>query len=209
MNNGANKSLFTLLAVVIFGIFLALSSFIFKDQFKGILADVVDKTSYSIRYNALVPSKKFDADWTAYPGLGDVYNFTNVNNIITYSTNATGEWTGIKVDYSNFEKDTEYRLAFDMAKISGNIKFIGGHSFVASDSKVYLDNNLIPGIWTMGTPVYPNDSSKHHIEVIFTTDNWSTDDKSIYIQPNRYSVVATGPYTVRIENIQLTKYYGF
>ena len=91
MNNGANKSLFTLLAVVIFGIFLALSSFIFKDQFKGILANVVDKTSYSIRFNALVPSKKFNADWTAYQGLGNVYNFTNVNNIITYSTNATGK----------------------------------------------------------------------------------------------------------------------
>jgi hypothetical protein len=206
MNNGANKSLFTLLVVVIFGIFLALSSFLFKDQFKGILADVVDKTSRSIRYNALVPSNKFDADWTAYPGLGDVYNFTNVNDVITYSSNATGEWTGIKVDYSNFEKDTEYRLAFDITKISGNIKHIGGHVYVSSDSEVFLDNMPVTGDWSAGSTVYPNDTDKHHVEVIFTTDNWSTDDKSVYIQPNRQFVVLTGPYTVRIEDIQLTKY---
>lgn len=42
MESGANKSLYTLLAVVVFGIFLALSYFMFQDQLKGFLATVLD-----------------------------------------------------------------------------------------------------------------------------------------------------------------------
>lgn len=45
MESGANKSLYTLLAVVVFGIFLALSYFMFQDQLKGILATVLDGAS--------------------------------------------------------------------------------------------------------------------------------------------------------------------
>ena len=45
MDSGTNKSLFTLIAVVVFGIFLSLSYFMFQDQLKGVLADVLTKTS--------------------------------------------------------------------------------------------------------------------------------------------------------------------
>lgn len=45
MENGSNKSLYTLIAVVVFGIFLSLSYFLFQDSVKGILASVMDKTS--------------------------------------------------------------------------------------------------------------------------------------------------------------------
>ena len=38
MESGTNKSLFTLIAVVVFGIFLSLSYFMFQDQLKGVLA---------------------------------------------------------------------------------------------------------------------------------------------------------------------------
>ena len=42
METGSNKSLYTLIAVVVFGIFLALSYFLFQDNLKGILASVTD-----------------------------------------------------------------------------------------------------------------------------------------------------------------------
>ena len=45
MDTGSNKSLFTLLAVVIFGIFLSLSYWLFQDELKSVLASVMDNTS--------------------------------------------------------------------------------------------------------------------------------------------------------------------
>lgn len=57
MESGSNKSLYTLIAVVVFGIFLSLSYFLFQDNLKGVLADVMDGTSQSIStklmYNGL------------------------------------------------------------------------------------------------------------------------------------------------------------
>ena len=44
MESGSNKSLFTLIAVVIFGIFLSLSYWLFGDELKSVLADVMGKT---------------------------------------------------------------------------------------------------------------------------------------------------------------------
>lgn len=45
MDGGSNKSLFTLIAVVVFGIFLSLSYWMFQEELKNVLADVMDKTS--------------------------------------------------------------------------------------------------------------------------------------------------------------------
>lgn len=45
MESGSNKSLFTLIAIVIFGIFLSLSYFLFQDNLKAVLGSVMDKTS--------------------------------------------------------------------------------------------------------------------------------------------------------------------
>lgn len=45
MESGSNKSLYTLIAVVVFGIFLSLSYFLFQDNLKGVLANVMDRTS--------------------------------------------------------------------------------------------------------------------------------------------------------------------
>ena len=45
METGSNKSLYTLIAVVVFGIFLSLSYYLYQDQLKVILANVMDSTS--------------------------------------------------------------------------------------------------------------------------------------------------------------------
>ena len=61
MDTGSNKSLFTLLAVVIFGIFLSLSYYLFKDQLKGVLASVMfntsEMTSKKLDNNGLIPTE--------------------------------------------------------------------------------------------------------------------------------------------------------
>lgn len=45
METGSNKSLYTLIAVVVFGIFLSLSYWLLQDELKSTLASVMDKTS--------------------------------------------------------------------------------------------------------------------------------------------------------------------
>lgn len=47
MDNASNKGLYTLIAIVVFGIFLSLSYWLFQDQMKNVLADVMYKTSQS------------------------------------------------------------------------------------------------------------------------------------------------------------------
>lgn len=60
MESGSNKSLFTLIAVVIFGISLALSYFLLQEEFKSVLADVMvstsEMTSKKLEYNGLYPT---------------------------------------------------------------------------------------------------------------------------------------------------------
>ena len=60
METGSNKSLFTLIAVVIFGIFLSLSYWLFSDEMKSVLADVMDSTSemtsIKLNNNGLIPT---------------------------------------------------------------------------------------------------------------------------------------------------------
>jgi hypothetical protein len=48
LETGSNKSLFTLIAVVIFGVFLSLSYWLFQDELKSVLATVLADTRSSI-----------------------------------------------------------------------------------------------------------------------------------------------------------------
>ena len=67
MEIGSNKSLFTLIAVVIFGIFLSLSYWLFQDELKSVLANVLDSSSEMINTkldnNGLIPT---DAKYFSY-----------------------------------------------------------------------------------------------------------------------------------------------
>ena len=61
MDTGSNKSLFTLIAVVIFGIFLSMSYWLFQDEMKSVLASVMDRTSEmtntKLENNGLIPTE--------------------------------------------------------------------------------------------------------------------------------------------------------
>lgn len=67
MDTGSNKSLYTLIAVVIFGIFLSLSYFLLQDQLKGVLASVLDgtseMTSLKLENFGLIPTDKSYFDY--------------------------------------------------------------------------------------------------------------------------------------------------
>jgi hypothetical protein len=61
MDVGSNKSLFTLLAVVIFGVFLSLSYWLLQDELVNVLADVMDgtseMTSIKLENDGLIPTE--------------------------------------------------------------------------------------------------------------------------------------------------------
>ena len=54
MDNASNKGLYTLIAIVVFGIFISLSYWLFQDQMKNVLADVMFKTSIATSHQILV-----------------------------------------------------------------------------------------------------------------------------------------------------------
>ena len=60
MENGNSKSLFTMLAIVLFGVFLSLSYWLFQDEMKSVLATVMDSTSEmttkKLDNNGLIPT---------------------------------------------------------------------------------------------------------------------------------------------------------
>lgn len=67
MDTGSNKSLYTLIAVVVFGIFLSLSYFLLQDQLKGVLASVLngtsEMTSQKLDNYGLIPTDKSYFDY--------------------------------------------------------------------------------------------------------------------------------------------------
>ena len=69
METGSNKSLFTLISVVIFGLFLSLSYWLFQDEMTNVLASVLDKTSISINL-------KLDNDGS-YPTDGVYFSYSD------------------------------------------------------------------------------------------------------------------------------------
>ena len=77
METGSNKSLYTLIAVVVFGIFLSLSYFLYQDQLKSVLADVLNKTS-------VMTSKKLDNNGI-YPTDENLFTINSSGKITTFT----------------------------------------------------------------------------------------------------------------------------
>lgn len=72
MEVGSSKSLYTLIAVVVFGIFLSLSYFLFQDQMKGVMADVLNGTSVATSTKiATAVSVPTDEKYFIYVNNGD------------------------------------------------------------------------------------------------------------------------------------------
>lgn len=116
MDTGTNKSLFTLIAIVIFGVFLTLSYSLFQDKLKSVLADVMDKTSAST-------SQKIEMSTDALEISFDGNSFDNTTKQIT--------------NLAGFKEINAYN--FGGTPLSGNNGF-GGLQFDGVDD--YLETNL-------------------------------------------------------------------
>lgn len=110
LDQGSNKSLFTLIAVVVFGIFLSLSYFLFQDNLKGILGTVMGDAKIGINTNVgsafnetppLVPNLESDFIFTSSSGTITGYTGTRLDLVIPETIGGVP----VKVIGSNVFKD--------------------------------------------------------------------------------------------------------
>jgi hypothetical protein len=140
METGINKSLFTLIAVVIFGIFLSLSYWMFQDELKSVLGSVIDntseKTSMKIAEEFLVPT---DSKY---------FSFDSNSGTITYFDISAGKdiiipefINGVKVTSIGPKAFSDIQL--NSVYLPDTITFLGNESFWNCGLKeIRLSNNL-------------------------------------------------------------------
>lgn len=95
METGSNKSLFTLIAVVVFGIFLSLSYYLYQDSFKSILADVMVRTSQSTSKKLSYPTEAVIVEngitvKNNYDGTCTITDYNTANGLTVVIPNSIG-----------------------------------------------------------------------------------------------------------------------
>lgn len=156
MDTGSNKSLFTLIAVVIFGIFLSLSYWMFQDELKNVLATVMDNTSETVSIKidnkGIIPTdEKFfttsdNADGTLT--ITDFSGLTNAEKDIIIPATINGKLVTAIGDYAfNHVNYNDSRNRIDVTLTSvifpDDIKIIGYKAFNTNNiSYVKLPRNL-------------------------------------------------------------------
>lgn len=220
MESGSNKSLYTLLAVVVFGIFLSLSYFLFQDQLKGVLADVMSKANSSMSSKSVLSDTTYIAEgFHAYAPSGTQVVTNKTVNSISYSSINTGS-DGVLIEAKYLDINKNYVFSFDVTKVSGTITRIGGHNTLGDETTIKIDG--IEGYDSKYTSsgitcAYPNDLLTHRVEIYFNTKNLVKDGDNVYvinttqtypsyyIQPNRSGVAAT--YSVKFENMKVNEVF--
>lgn len=212
MEMGSNKSLYTLIAVVVFGIFLSLSYWLFQDEFKGVLATTLFGTSLSIDKKVSILEDYVMNGYLVYTN--SITVISKGLQDITYTCTGGTYWgEGLYFEAKHLEVNKKYVLAFDMVKTSGDIFRIGGHNVLGDDLDIYIDGVKIESANSSTVP-YPNDNLTHHIEFHFNTKYLVKDGTNVYvsnttetypyyyIQPNRG--VTNGPaYGIKITGLSV------
>ena len=211
MTDGSSQGLFVVVAVVIFGIFVAIAYTIFEDNLRPALSSVFNIAIEQT--NDILFSEVSLRDWKP---VGTTNDFEYTETGVIYSTDGYG---GIVVD-NRFLLRTykNYRLSFDIQLLEGRIYAIGGHLLNSDHLQspeltpdiVKIDGVVVEGAdWKINTAFYEFDNEVHNVEVLFTTDGNTFKDERLYIQPNRYFGQDTtikkydSPYKVEIANLEL------
>lgn len=147
MDSGANKGLFTLITVVIFGIFLSISYWLLQDSLKGVLADVLDKTSQSVDSKTVFGGNVFpDSYFTQASTLTnfgarsfttkslDLTTVYNGSNAMKVTFNGDGRVTTFANDFVFYLPDE-----FNNAKVGDTVTII---FFAKADTPLTLKTRL-------------------------------------------------------------------
>lgn len=147
MDRGTNKGLFTLITVVIFGIFLSISYWLFQDSLKGVLADVLDKTSQSVDSKTVFGGNAFpDSYFTQASTLTNFLERSSTTKELDLSTVYNGS-NAMKVTFTGdgrvttFANDFVFYLPddFNNAKVGDTVTII---FFAKADTPLTLKTRL-------------------------------------------------------------------
>ena len=112
MDSGANKGLFTLITVVIFGIFLSLCYWLFQDSLKGVLANILDKTSQSVDSKTVFGGNAFpDSYFTQASTLTNFGARSSTTKVLDLTTVYNGS-NSMKVTFTGDGQVTTYANDF-------------------------------------------------------------------------------------------------
>jgi hypothetical protein len=147
MDTGSNKSLFTLIAVVIFGIFLSLSYWLFQDELKNVLANVMDKTSQSVNTKlneTLTTNVLKNADLKkSYIGNYWIDDYTNIDYMDCYVYSHDYNIAALNGDYI-LTQGKQYTFSF-VAKASEPMNL--GYVYINARNTNNLTNQIVTTEW--------------------------------------------------------------
>ena len=194
MDTGSNKSLFTLLAVVIFGIFLSLSYWLFQDELKGVLASVMDGTSQKTEENLkrMYPTKTVAFDGSSFNNTTltlDVpyLQAKNFDGTLTSGNDGTGlNFDGVD-DYLTTDyisQTSEFTLSMDILtsfkklpeppqSLFGSVDWYKGilHVHIIDNENLLFDMNGAGSVW-----IYDcfEDNTRYKIDMVYSAiDNYT------------------------------------
>ena len=121
---------------------------------------------------------------TSNSGNLDKSNYVK-KGLITFSI--TGIYSGVRIDASKLEPNTEYVMSYKYQKTSGTLVSFGGHTTkVYENNLAYVDGSTKGSLYYGNKSVFVKDDNEiHSVVVKFTTPSTITPSGPIYIQPNR------------------------
>ena len=218
MTEGSSQGLFVIVAVVIFGIFVAIAYTLFEDTLNPAMASIfrfsTEQVNTNLKGGNIIQAKDFKLHGIEFP---NVYSDLYVGfDSISYSSSGQSYIYAPYIPSSLLEPNKKYVLTYDIKDLGGTVETLGGHCYFASNLDFYIDG-VYMGNYHMGAK-YPTDGATHKIRVAFDTDNYANYGGSenyidgIAIHPNRhYNDIILGEenlprvpaYKVSITNIQL------
>ncbi|MGF3073677.1 G5 domain-containing protein [Facklamia sp. P13069] len=133
-------------------------------------------------------------------------NVSSFGKSLAYVASSDKAYDGLKLNFENMKENTRYYLRFNVQKLSGNLKNIGGHlDKCFSNSKIYIDGQLKSYSYSQpGVEEILNDGNRHKVDAYITFGNKGTSNR-LYIQPNRG---LTNDVEVLISNIYISDSTG-
>ena len=179
----------------------SLKSVYTKTETNGLLGDKVSQATYEAGVKGIKSSisnveGKIDGlsvggrnliDYsmiTSSSGNLDKSNYVK-KGLITFGI--TGIYSGVGIDASKLEPNTEYVMSYKYQKTSGTLVSFGGHTAkVYENNLAYVDGSTKGSLYSGNKSVFVKDDNEiHSVVVKFTTPSTITPSDLIYIQPNR------------------------
>ena len=198
MTDGSSQGLLVVVAVVIFGIFVAISYSLFRDQLTPSLASIF-KDSLSLKKD--VQQNQYDIhdfEYVKNVGINSKNIFTIAGNkaiineesldsgvSLTLSANNKTHTYGIGIKKNeNIFENTFYKVSFTVEMLEGDANKIGGHIIgFAKVYSIFIDNVKHRGSWHEPTTKELKEGETYLVEFIMKTYDVFTVHDSLSPKP--------------------------